>query len=127
MQESQNAALRTSHWFSNVSNCSFIKYFKIFIYSSDSSDSMDSSEKNHPTCPQKITQPLNFILILIKNFLSTFRKSNLTHLKTDVMFQSSVLRFSLCFLLRGSVIFVVERWHDFFSRGFIIFVCGEVE
>ena len=26
LQESQNAALRTSHWLSNVSNCSFEKY-----------------------------------------------------------------------------------------------------
>ena len=73
LQESQSAALRTSHWLSNVSNCSSQKYFYTF-YSSD------SSKTNHATSPQKKSSMLFFY------FVSTFGKSNLTHLTTDVMF-----------------------------------------
>ena len=69
MQEMQNAALRISHWLSDLSNCHFQKYWESFSkkYCSDSSD---SSEKNH----------------FFFYFLSTFGKCNLTHLTTDVMF-----------------------------------------
>ena len=70
LRELQNAALRTSHWLSNVSNCSFQKFF---FYSSDSSDSSDSSEKS---CN----------LSTKRHFFITFGNCNLTHLTTEVMF-----------------------------------------
>ena len=73
LRESQNAALRTSHRLSKVSNNSFQSTEKVLkkrkkSYSSDSSDSSYSSEK-------KITQPLKkfyFFQHFLKEQFDTF-------------------------------------------------------
>ena len=96
---------------------------KTFIfYSCDSGDSSDSNENNHATFPQKI---LHFFFL---NLISTFGKSNLTHLTTDVMFSGQ--RFAILamfcwevawflfvqvaqFSLTRVCIFFLERLRDF--------------
>ena len=74
------------------------------------------------TVVRTIMQPLHKKyrnLSLKKNFLSTFRKSNLTHLTTNGMFSGQRFAiFAKQIWLRGCVILCVERLRDF--------VCGEV-
>ena len=76
---------------------------KVKIYSSASSD---SNEKNHTTFLQK--KLFNLF------FPSTFRKCNLRHLTTYVMF--SVQRFAILAMFCGEVarFYLVERLHDFY-------------
>ena len=104
-QESPNAAMRTSHRLSIVSNCSFQKYWKrklffIYFFSSVLTVGRTIMLPFHT----KISQLLIFFY-----FLSTFRKSNLTHWQPMWCSHGSVLRFWQCFLLRGCVIF---GWRD---------------
>ena len=82
---------------------------KVFFSSSDSSDSIDISEKNHATSPQK-NHATSQLLFLIFKIFNTFRKSNLTHWTTDVMFSGQrfviLAMFSYCFLLSSSYFFL---------------------
>ena len=96
------------------------------------------------TAVRKIMQPFHkknqatskfFFLHLLKTFFSTLRKSNVTHWQPIWCSQSSALRFSQFFLLRGFMFFLVfKRLHNFLLRDCVIFcvrrlrdfLCGEV-
>ena len=100
LQESQNAALRTSHWLSNESNCSFQKYWERFFNRVDSSD---SSEKVHATSPHKYFATYFFTC-------SVLLESAIWHIWQPMWcYQGSVLQLSRWFW--KSYVWESDRWH----------------
>ena len=90
---------------------------KVFFYSSDRSD---SCQNNHATSPQKSLATFFFY------FLSTFGKSNSTHLTTDAMFSGQLFAIRLTLLLRDFMIHCMKRLHDCWVKRLHDFLCEEV-